>query len=321
VSSRQEGPFIRTAIEQEEDRATATVLLHAGHQGWMELPHGGVLMSMVLELAHRGLDEPVFVEKNYPIRLSFRWGGPSLSLNQYAVVGVEREGGEIRGWVKKDADSSPTLTAIIRSGGHGNGPLSSDPNQASPAMERVAGESRENALPLPYTRNCFVCGSERTEFGLQRRFFCLEDEEPKIVFTCMDPDANEGNNPASFRLDEAQAHPGCLAAILDETMGWSGFVHARQGGVTVKLEIDILRPATPEEKLLCYAACTGTRGKRSSRLFWYAEGAFLPMAQAGALPVMLAQGQWLTVPRLTEEMKRHLIPPEWTARWFPSKTP
>jgi acyl-coenzyme A thioesterase PaaI-like protein len=130
----------------------------------------------------------------------------------------------------------------------------------------------------------------------------------------LDPDDQDRFH--RFRLDDGQAHPGTLVALLDETLGWSGFLRTRQGGVTVRLEVDILRPVDPGEKLLCFGVCTGTRGRDPQRQFWFAEGAVLPMGDDDFSPVMTARGQWMSIPKLTDEMKRHLMPREWLLPWF-----
>ena len=37
-------------------------------------------------------------------------------------------------------------------------------------VERAGREAKERGTALPYSRNCFVCGSERQEPGLERSF-------------------------------------------------------------------------------------------------------------------------------------------------------
>jgi hypothetical protein len=183
-------------------------------------------------------------------------------------------------------------------------------------MEAIGRETKDNVLPLPYATDCFVCGSEREHPGLQRKFYCLDQQGAQVVFTSIGLDPDDRSRFSQFHLDDARIHPGVLAAILDETMGWGGFVKARQGGMTVKLDIDFLRPVEEGEKMLCYGVCSGTRGKRAGRMFWFSEGGIFPMGEGGLSPIMRASGQWLAMPDLTEEMKKHLRPAEWLDRWF-----
>ena len=127
---------------------------------------------------------------------------------------------------------------------------------------------------------------------------------------------DDQNRLSRFQLADGQIHPGPLAAVLDETLGWGGFVRTRQGGVTVRLELDIMRAVEPGEKLLALGTCTGVRGKSAQRMFWFSEGGILPMGEEDLSPVMLARGQWLAVPELTEQMPGQLIPPELTEPLF-----
>ena len=315
------GHFIQTPIACESGRALARVPLDSRHQGWLELPHGGVLMSMVLELAHRGLLPPLLGQENYPIRTSFRLGGPSLLLSDEIEVGVERQEREIRGWIRKQDERSPTLTARIQSGIADEPAWMAEVDRIATTVEKAGREMKDRGIPLPYTRNCFVCGSERKQPGLERRFYCVETAGLQVAFTFMGLDPEDQEKLSVYRLPEGQIHPGILAAILDETLGWAGFIHTRQGGVTVRLESTLFRSIEPGEKMLCFGACTGTRGKSPAHLFWHATGGILPIGEEDFSPVMLASGQWLAMPKLTEEMKTHLTPADWTRRWFDSENP
>jgi acyl-coenzyme A thioesterase PaaI-like protein len=308
--------FIQTPITTEADSVRTQVKFDERHQGWMDIPHGGILMSMFLELVHRGLTPPLFRGEGDILRIGFRLGGPPLSIRDSVEVGARREDGTIRGWVKKEKDGTASLKASIRHHPPINGfeQLNMDPIHAT--LERIENNAGKGSIPLPYSRSCFVCGSERNEPGLERRFFCVEGGKSKIAFTYIGLDPDDRDRFHRFRLDDGQAHPGTLISVLDETLGWSGFVETLQGGVTVKLEVDIHRPADPGEKMLCFGICTGVRGRDPQRQFWFSEGAILPMGDGDLTPIMTARGQWLSIPNLTEEMKQHLIPRDWLQRWF-----
>ncbi len=315
--TEKEGGFIRTPISTEAHSARTFVSFDGRHQGWNDLPHGGILMSMILELAHRGLSPTVFHEEMYPLRVVFRLGGPSLLLSDRVELSTCREEGRILGRVVKEGETQPSLEAGI----HERQPISGferlDMERINSALETIGRGTGNRSLPLPYSRNCFVCGVQRESPGLERRFHCMEGGDTKLVFTYMGLDPDDQERFHRFRLDDGQAHPGVLISILDETLGWAGFVQERQGGVTVKLEVDIFRPADPGEKMLCFGTCTGTRGRPPNRFFWSSEGAVLPMGDGDMSPIMTARGQWLAVPKLTGEMKRHLIPRDLTDPWFP----
>jgi len=310
-----EGTFLRSAIAADAGGVRTRVSFDGSHQGWNGMPHGGVLMSMLLELVHRGLHPPLF-GSGAPWRVGFRLGGPPLSIRDSVEVGARREEGAIQGWVRKEQDTPASLEARIDrlAGGGGFGRL--DMERVRAVLDRVAEDGAQAPTPLPYSRSCFVCGAEREAPGLERRFFCIDGGHGKIAFTYVGLDPDDRERFGRFRLPDGQAHPGTLVAILDETLGWSGFVETLQGGVTVKLEVDIHRPWEPGEKMLCFGLCTGTRGRDPQRRFWFAEGAALPMGDGDPAPIMTARGQWLSVPRLTDEMRRHLYPRAWLERWL-----
>jgi acyl-coenzyme A thioesterase PaaI-like protein len=305
-------------VECGEGRARASITLDDRHQGWLGVPHGGVLMSLVLELAHHGVNRSLFSPRGFPVRGSFRWGGSTVSLgNELEIVAQAEEKG-IAAAITKSSEQTPSFTASLRSVSSSEEAEGEYLDPLTEAMEAIGRETKDNVLPLPYATHCFVCGSEREHPGLTRKFHCLDAKGTQIVFTSIGLDPDDQNRIFQFQLDDSMIHPGVLAAILDETMGWAGFVRARQGGMTVKLDVDFLRPTERGEKLLCYGICSGTRGKRASRMFWFSEGGVLPMGEGNLAPIMRASGQWLAMPDLTEEMRTHLRPAEWLERWLPS---
>ena len=84
--------LLTTPIEGGEDSARTTITLDERHEGWRGVPHGGVLMSLVLELAHHGMNRTVFSPDAFPIRASFRWGGPTVSIGDCLEIAA-RTGG------------------------------------------------------------------------------------------------------------------------------------------------------------------------------------------------------------------------------------
>jgi acyl-coenzyme A thioesterase PaaI-like protein len=308
--------FLTASIECGQDTARAAMTLDARHQGWLGVPHGGVLMSLALELAHQGMNRTLFSSRDFPVRASFRWGGPALMLGDSLEISARTEKEEVRTEIKKGGEQIPSFSATIRSLPSSEETDFTHLDHLTEAVESIGRDTKDNVLPLPYAANCFVCGSEREHPGLNRRFYCLDARGAQIVFTSIGLDPDDQNRVFQFRLDDASVHPGVLAAILDETMGWGGFIRARHGGMTVKLDVDFLRPVERGEKMLCYGVCSGTRGKTASRMFWFSEGGILPMGEGDLPPIMRASGQWLAMPDLTVEMKRHLRPVEWLDRWF-----
>jgi len=314
IACGPEAFFVPSPFVHEGDQIHASVPLESRHQGWMEIPHGGILMSLLLEAVHHGFDDPFSPGSSDPIRTSFRWGGPTLLLGDNVHVLARREPGGIHGSIRRQDEASPSLTAWID-----RGPARLDLEDLDPipqTLELLGKDAKDKVIPLPYSRNCFVCGSDRSHPGLQRKFFCLDHEHHSVIYTPMGLDPEDESKLFWYRLSDEELHPGALAAILDEVLGWSGFLASRQGGVTVKLEIDFLRPVDLGERMLCFGTCVRVRGKNPQRLFWYSVGGILPFGGTDLSPIALARGQWLAVPKLTEEMRNHLQPAHWLARWF-----
>jgi hypothetical protein len=262
------------------------------------------------------MNRTVFSSEAFPVRASFRWGGPTLCIGESLEIAARMEGEETHVAITRDGETTPSFSVSIGSIPSSEETETEHLDNLTQAMEAIGRDTKDNVLPLPYATNCFVCGSERQNPGLTRRFYCLDAKGEQIVFTSIGLDPDDQNEVFQFQLDDATIHPGVLAAIIDETMGWGGFVKARHGGMTVKLDVDFLRPVARGEKMLCYGLCSGTRGKSASRMFWFSEGGILPMGEGALPPIMRARGQWLAMPDLTEEMRKHLRPAEWLDKWF-----
>ncbi len=308
--SKTDVHFLPDRVERQDHEARTILPLEPQHEGWAGLPHGGVIMSMVMELAHRGLATPVLDSGSYPVRASFRWGGPSLLLGDTIEIVVQEQTEAIKGWVIKQGEEQPYLQTTIHRGFSVEKTGISEMDRIAAAIDKSGANSRDKVTALPYSRNCFVCGSEREQPGLHRRFYSTQGDEMPIIFTTMGLDSDDQSRLSWFQLADGQLHPGPLFAVLDEALGWGGFLRTRQGGVTVRLEIDIFRPVESGEKLLTFGACSNVRGKSTQRMFWYSEGGILPMGEEDLSPIMLARGQWLAVPELTEQMPGQLIPPD-----------
>jgi hypothetical protein len=259
--------------------------------------------------------------EHFPLRTSFRWGGPTAFLGENLELLARQETEDIHVSITKDTADTPSFTSTIRSNPSSEEFQTEYLDRLAEAMETIGGDTKDKVLPLPYATDCFVCGTEREDPGLTRKFYCLDAKGVMIAFTSIGLDPDDQNKLFRFQLDENQVHPGVLAAMLDETMGWAGFVRARHGGVTVKLDVDYFRPVDRGEKMLCFGICSGIRGKMANRRFWFCEGGILPIGEGDLSPIMRASGQWLAVPRLTDEMRKHLRPAAWLDRWFGPEGP
>lgn len=112
-------------------------------------------------------------------------------------------------------------------------------------------------------------------------------------------------------------HPVAFLSLLDETMGWAGFMCSASGGVSVRLSYTFYRPVSVAERLVFIARGEKVRGRGASRILFWASGGAASVGQDGSFEVLAtAVGQFLGVPDLTDQMRKELIPREWARRVF-----
>lgn len=269
-------------------------------EGWMGIPHGGISMAALTELAFMLQESVSGRPMDYPFAADFRLGGASTRIGDVIHLEVARSNAGVQGSIRVNLQDVPYLKAEIRSVAAAECavslPLQSEPTELT---------------PLPYYKNCFVCGCGRDREGLQRKFYLSENDAPvKTVI------AKAGFDPAdfdSFYLFQkgGKVHPLAFIALLDETIGWGGFMLTSTGAVTVRIGYTFHRSVAVGEKLIFYGRGDRVRGRSESRLlFWASGGAAVVRENGGLEPVASASGQWMAVPELTEQMKTNLIPKE-----------
>lgn len=134
---------------------------------------------------------------------------------------------------------------------------------------------------LPNFGSCFVCG-DRNPAGLGVRFR-VEEGTVFATFTPREPHMG-------YR---GITHGGVLAALLDETMGWSPAVRNRRFCVAVEITVRFLKPLPLGTEVVV----TG-RTVSDSRRIWEAEGEV-----AGADGQVYARGRGRYVPLSDEETR------------------
>jgi uncharacterized protein (TIGR00369 family) len=138
---------------------------------------------------------------------------------------------------------------------------------------------------LPHSIGCFLCGDENPA-GIRTRFF-VEGEEVcgKVVL------------PRHVNGYRDVAHGGVVAALLDETMGWSATVFGKEhpmyvtGEITVKYiapvpvgeEIEVRSRLVEDAVRLAYAEGRILHG---GKVCARAKGKFVPMSREGTAEVI-----------------------------------
>ncbi|NPU85074.1 MAG: hypothetical protein HPY65_11350 [Syntrophaceae bacterium] len=304
--------FLLGGSPQHDGSSLSSVLRTDRHaEGWNGIPHGGFAMGVFVELALRAMGESSSSFPD-PWTADFRLGGASLRRGDRADVKVEATERGAEGAITVPSSDDPYMTAVF---------LRGETDQESLAAFRSLLPSslpdhERDGIPLPFYRECLVCGTEREVPGLKRRLFLAPPPARKTVFTRAGFDERDRESFDRFQKDGI-THPVAPLALLDEILGWGGFMLAGQGGVTVRIRFTFLRRILAGEKLIFLGRGDRVRGTSPSRmLFWASGGAAAVHPDGGLEPVATAAGQFMVVPELTEQMKTTLLPREWTDRAF-----
>jgi hypothetical protein len=282
-------------------------------QGWVGIPHGGVAMGAMADIAFAFTGEAGDSFKPYPFSLDYRMGGASARLGDTLQIEMTATEGGARGIMVKEPNTAPYLSAAF----HFAYDYASLRETFESYLPVHIGDVETRMLPLPSYRDCFVCGIARKEPGLKRRFYVLDMQgQQKIVVS---PIGCAGDNGEAFyRFQQrGRLHPLPMLALLDEIMGWGGFMLTASGSVTVKANYTFYRDIQIGESLLVFGRGEKVRGNAASRLLYWASGGAAALRSDGVLEtVAVASGQYLGIDTLTEQMREELLPTDLTRRAF-----
>jgi hypothetical protein len=271
-------------------------------------------MGAIMELVTMLGNYPQDAGHLYPLAVDFRMGGSSVKIGDRLIVKVSEAEGGAAGIISATPDSLPYISASIRyrdAGSHNRDLL------ASYIPGRIS-DIENKLMPLPHYKNCFVCGVERNYPGLKRRFYFLDDNESsrKIVVSTVGLDARDSEAFYLFQRNNI-IHPMASLALLDETLGWAGFMASGSGAVTVRISYTIYRDIRVGERTVAFGRCNKVRGNAGSRMLFWASGGAAAVNKSGIFETVIASsGQWLGVPELTRQMKMELMPKELTENAF-----
>ena len=134
-----------------------------------------------------------------------------------------------------------------------------------------------STVPLPYTRDCFVCGAHNSH-GLHLRFR-REGDEVRADFT---PQPQQ----AGFR---GIVHGGILATVLDEAMFWAAASTTKRFCLAAELNVRFVSKVTVGQKLTVVARLRADRGRlwESSAELRDAQGNMCVHATCKQIPMKL----------------------------------
>jgi hypothetical protein len=302
--------FGKTGIVRDEAGVRSEIAMDLRTEGWIGIPHGGISMGAIVDLFESLREARGSRGMPFPITMNVRMGGSPLRTGETVDIAVAPEGEGARGIVSVHGGALPYLEAVIAKGPERN-------TAETIACLPSSFEQMEGSLSaLPYYRNCFVCGVDRHHPGLKRKFQLFEAARPsRVVVSRIGFDAEDNGTVCRFARN-GHIHPVVLLALVDETMGWAGFMNYASGGVTVRMCATLHRAIGVDEKLVVFGRGEKVLGAGSRMLIWVSGGAAV-VGKTGAFEiVMTASSQFLGVPALTEQMRTELLPQELTRRAF-----
>ena len=285
------------------EHASADVSMDERLEGWIGIPHGGISMGIMMDLAMALNSYPQRDDLLFPVSADFRLGGTSIKIGDSLHFDVEPVSGGAEGSATVDHNPDPYMSFSIRyrdsNGEDGKAFSTFMPEKYSPLLEEL--------IPLPSYKNCFVCGIERNHPGLERHFHLWQTSD-KIVVSSV---GFSGVGRDSFYQFSRNGilHPLPFLALLDEILGWGGFLLSGSGAVTVRIGFTFYRPVACNEKLLFFGRGDRVRGSTSSRLLFWASGGAASLREDGSLEMIVsASGQWFGIRELTRQMRSSLLP-------------
>ena len=251
-------PFMNmTPVVTFHNGFEASLLFEQHHEGFIGIPHGGLAMGLCLD-AWRTLKGPA-----YPVHARFKFGGSGVGIGDEAVFSVR----------SPEANSQDHLSARLIKQGDKTPYLSAEIFSASRAeSEWLPSRPAEDFRPLPYYRNCFVCGHHRTVVGLQRRFRLHDADGAPLIASSWRGDADDADRSQFFLMGKDELHPAVLTSIFDENTAWGGFMITGSAGLSVRMELTVLRPVKKHEHLMFLGRPAGIRGNPKSPRFFKGSG-------------------------------------------------
>ncbi|MDQ5985291.1 MAG: hypothetical protein CSYNP_00999 [Syntrophus sp. SKADARSKE-3] len=294
-----------------DDGIQLSILMDSRMEGWIGIPHGGISMGIFADLAMALENIAIHETGHYPVTVDYRLAGAGLKVNDVLDFHISKSADGVQGEASVGSNPLPYMSATIRYG---------EKNEAqkdlfSSYLPSNVDQVLDRMILLPFYRKCFVCGTERDYPGLRRQFH-LWDTNGKIVVSFAGFDEKYKDSFYSFHRGHF-LHPLPTAALLDETLGWAGFMRTAAGAVTVQISMTYYRPVSINEKLIFFGRGERVRGNPKGRLLYWASGGAAAVQGDGSLEVVAsASGQWFAVHELTEQMKTALLPEELMVRAF-----
>lgn len=292
-----EMPFLFSRYEKSPGRIAAYLDIDTRHQGWPGIPHGGVGITALIELADI-LAQPCL---EYPLYLNFRFGGERLVIGERVLLEIVQNGNVFVGKMQREGGKQPYLTCEI---------TASAPSlfiDESRAIEYLSSQPAANSSPLvmPNFASRIIFTPHTQHLHKYRTFYFREKMDGRVYVQCSLTDCREKDNGIDINRMGEYLHPGAVITILDETLGWASFFASWQGGVTINISAYFPAPITPGGRLYSVGYCERTCGT-SQRKIAYSSGGLFEKKDGSKRLIVYANGRWLTKPEYKEKMLKYI---------------
>lgn len=305
--------FCFSAIENCDHGVETRMLFTFDHEGWQGIPHGGVAMTALLDLADHCWLRMKGANLTYPLEIDWRFADSVTIGDEMSLEAIVNEDESLSLAMRRQGSDKIYLSGQLK--------VATDIAGVDfPLLEPemlIANRAEYEALAA--YDNCFVCGLKRQKPGLQRRFFrigagCVSQSSAVAVRF---GGGLEGSQlAAAFQQAKGVLHPGVLAALLDELCGWSGVLAGDLYGYTVRFKLQIKRLPLIGEELFGVSPMPLVRG-RGARKFYFPQGALYQKKGDGTLEVVaVASGQWLAREELRVQFDESHVPEDLTGIEF-----
>ncbi len=277
----------------------ASFVIERRHEGWPGIPHGGVGMTSIVELA----DLLGATSARFPWKADFRFGGERIMMSESVRAILKREGDSYRGIVKKNGNGQPYLIGTITH--RPEGELDDACDSLSRLLNRPVRQKTSFSIPVFSDRIIFQ--KEFQSRHTQRLFEIRDTKDGQTYLVSYHGGLNKFMRCTDMNaIGRDLVHPGALITMLDETLGWAGFSAVWQGGVTVNLSVYFREPVLLHDAIIAVGQCSGVGGRFRRKMVRCTGGIF---AKRGGRRVLLvyAQGRWLTNPDFKDKMLRYII--------------
>lgn len=301
--------FCFSEVRDCESGVETEMVFGLEHEGWQGIPHGGVAMTALLDLADHCWFRIKGANLTYPLATEWRFADAVTIGDKMHLRAVVKDGNTIFLSMQRQGSEKIYLRVEVKVKS-----MLEEVGFKLPNPQKLLQDDVKHQ-PLDVYDNCFVCGRKRQSPGLQRRFF-------KTVINPENPDgqdfsavivrfggAEAGKDLSTFfQQAPNRLHPGVLAALLDELCGWSGVLADDLYGYTVRFKLNINYLPEIGTEFFGYSPKPMVRG-RGVRKFYHPQGALYRKKDDGTFEIIAcASGQWLARDELRQQFdKSHIV--------------